>query len=56
MASIDFALANVRSIGQSKLTTLDLGNNAIPELENLSHLRHLTELWVRIIYLKWISS
>jgi Leucine-rich repeat (LRR) protein len=47
--------ANVRTIGQTKLTTLDVGNNSIPEIENLSHLRHLTELWVRI-YLKMISS
>jgi hypothetical protein len=35
-------------VAQTKLTTLDVGNNSIPEMENLSHLTHLTELWVRI--------
>ena len=34
-------------ICQIMLTTLDVGNNSIPEIENLSHLKHLTELWVR---------
>jgi protein phosphatase 1 regulatory subunit 7 len=31
------------------LTTLDLGNNFIPELENISHLNRLQELWVSIL-------
>jgi protein phosphatase 1 regulatory subunit 7 len=39
-------------IDQSKLTTLDVGSNFIPEIENLSHLSHLTELWVRMALVK----
>jgi protein phosphatase 1 regulatory subunit 7 len=39
-------------IDQSKLTTLDIGSNFIPEIENLSHLSHLTELWVRMALVK----
>jgi len=35
-------------IYQTNLTTLDVGNNSVSEIENLSHLTHLTELWVRI--------
>ena len=35
-------------MGQTKLTTLDVGSNFISEVENLSHLKHLTELWVRM--------
>lgn len=30
-----------------KLTTLDIGNNFISQIENLSHLKFLEELWVR---------
>ncbi len=61
VASIDFALLWMNEltsdrIGQTKLTTLDVGNNSIPEIENLSHLRHLTDLWVRIIYLWRVNS
>lgn len=32
---------------QVKLTTLDVGNNFIPAIENISHLTQLEELWVR---------
>ena len=32
---------------QVKLTTLDIGNNFISVIENLSHLKLLEELWVR---------
>lgn len=28
------------------MKTVDLGNNFIPEIENLSHLTSLQELWV----------
>ena len=48
---VDFALIDKLKfdrIYQTNLTTLDVGNNAISEIENLSHLTHLTELWVRI--------
>jgi protein phosphatase 1 regulatory subunit 7 len=39
-------LLSFSSPTKPKLTTLDLGNNFIPELENISHLSHLQELWV----------
>lgn len=51
MVPVDFALIDKLKfdrIYQTNLTTLDVGNNAISEIENLSHLTHLTELWVRI--------
>jgi len=34
---------------QTLLTTLDVGNNFIPAIENISHLTQLEELWVRIL-------
>jgi len=30
------------------LTTLDVSNNFIPAIENISHLINLEELWVRL--------
>ena len=30
------------------MKTLDLGHNAVPAIENISHLTSLVELWVRI--------
>lgn len=35
---------------QLKLKTLDVGNNEIPEVENISHLSYLEELWVRDLF------
>lgn len=37
-----------RFVLQVKLTTLDIGNNFIPAIENISHLRILEELWVTL--------
>lgn len=34
-----------------KLTTLDVGNNFIKEIENLSHLSNLEEFWVCLYHL-----
>jgi hypothetical protein len=36
----------VALIVQVKLTTLDVGNNEIEEIENISHLTALEEFWV----------
>ena len=40
---------------QVKLRTLDIGNNFIAELENISHLSQLEELWVRFMTI-WLNS
>lgn len=34
---------------QLKLQTLDIGNNRIPKIENISHLEALEEFWVRLV-------
>lgn len=34
-------------VSQLKLKTLDIGNNTIEEIENISHLTELEEFWVR---------
>jgi protein phosphatase 1 regulatory subunit 7 len=40
---------------QVKLTTLDIGNNEIEEIENISHLSELQEFWVRPTLMKLMT-
>jgi protein phosphatase 1 regulatory subunit 7 len=37
-----------RNDAQLRLRTLDVGNNAIEEIENISHLSELEEFWVSL--------
>ena len=43
-----YSRAFVLICDQLELTTLDVGNNFIPAIENIGHLKKLEELWVSV--------
>jgi protein phosphatase 1 regulatory subunit 7 len=40
---------------QEKLRVLDIGNNMIEKIENISHLKQLEEFWVRLLSTRYNS-